>query len=115
MITDCFNMVRERDTGGRLHGKELLDRCSSPNIIWLIKSRRLRWAEHVVRIVESRGAYRDLVGKPEGKRPLGRRRHKMILKWIFKYWDGVGVGWIYLDRDVDTWRTVVNTLMNFWV
>jgi hypothetical protein len=52
-------------------------------------------------MVESRGAYRDLLGKPEVKRPLGRRRNKMIVKWIFKYCDGVGVGWIYLTWDVD--------------
>jgi hypothetical protein len=52
-------------------------------------------------MVENRGAYRDLVRKLERKRPLGRRRHKMILKWTFKYCDGVGVGWIYLARDMD--------------
>jgi hypothetical protein len=69
----------------------------------------------VVHMVESRGAYRDLVGKSEGKRPLVRRRHKMILKWIFNYCDGVGVGWIYFARDRDGWRTVVNTVMNFRV
>jgi len=69
----------------------------------------------VVRTVESRGAYRDLVGKPEGKRPLGRHSRKMILKWILKYCEGVGVGWIYLARDMDRWRTVVNTVMSFRV
>jgi hypothetical protein len=55
----------------RLHNKELY---SSPNIIRVIKSRRLRWAGHVASMVERRGAYRALVGKPEGRRPLGRPR-----------------------------------------
>jgi hypothetical protein len=52
------------------------DLYSSPNIVWVIKSRRLRWAEHVAGMGESRGMYRVLVGKPEGKRPLGRPRHR---------------------------------------
>jgi hypothetical protein len=49
---------------------------SSPNIIWVIKSRRLRWAGHVARMGERRGAFRALVGKPEGRRPLGRPRRR---------------------------------------
>jgi hypothetical protein len=57
----------------RLHNKELYALYSSPNIIWVIKSRRLRWAGHVGK---RKGAYRALVGKPEGRRPLGRPRHK---------------------------------------
>jgi hypothetical protein len=58
----------------RLHNKELYALYSSPNIIRVIKSRRLRWAGHVARMGERRGAYRGLVGKPEGRRPLGRPR-----------------------------------------
>jgi len=49
---------------------------SLPNIVRVVKSRRMRWAGHVARIVETRGVYRVLVGKPEGKRPLGRPRHR---------------------------------------
>ena len=49
---------------------------SSPNIVWMIKSRRMRWAGHVARLGERKGVYRVLVGKPEGKRPLGRPRHR---------------------------------------
>jgi hypothetical protein len=60
----------------RLHNKELYALCSSPNIIRVIKSRRLRWAGHVACMGERRGAYRALVGKPEGRRPLGRPRHR---------------------------------------
>jgi hypothetical protein len=55
---------------------------SSPNIIRTIKSRRMRWAGHVAQMGEARNAYRILVGKPEGKRPLGRPRGWTILKWI---------------------------------
>jgi hypothetical protein len=60
----------------RLHNKELYALYSSPNIIRVIKSRRLRWARHVARMGERRGAYRDLVGKPEGRRPLGTPRRR---------------------------------------
>jgi hypothetical protein len=70
--------VRDEVTGEwrRLYNKELYALYSSPNIIRVIKSRRLRWAGHVARIGERRGAYRDLVGKPEGSRPLERPRHR---------------------------------------
>ena len=60
----------------RLHNKELYAVYSSPNIIQVIKSRRLRWAGHVARMGERRGAYRVLVGNPEEGRPLGRPRHR---------------------------------------
>jgi hypothetical protein len=58
----------------RLHNEELNDLYSSPNIIRVIKPRRMRWAVHVARMGEKRGAYRILVGGPEGRRPLGRPR-----------------------------------------
>ena len=61
----------------KLHNEKLNDLYSSPNIVWLIKSRRMRWAGHVARMGEKRGVYRALVGKPERKRPLGRPR----LRW----------------------------------
>ena len=60
----------------RLHNEELNDLCSSPNIVRVIKSRRMRWAGHVARMVEERWVYRVLVGKPEGKRSLGRPRRR---------------------------------------
>jgi hypothetical protein len=56
---------------GKLHNEEFNDLHSSPNYVWVIKSRRMRWAEHVACMGERSGVYRDLVGKPEGKRPLG--------------------------------------------
>jgi len=60
----------------KLHNEELSDLYSSPNIVRVIKSRRMRWAGHVARMGERRGVYRVLVGKPEGKRPLGRPRRR---------------------------------------
>jgi hypothetical protein len=84
-----------------LHNDELHSLYSSPNIFRLIKSRRMRWAGHVARIGEGRGVYRVLVGRPEGKRPLGRPRRrwedniKMGLREI-----GIdGENWIRLDQD----------------
>ena len=60
----------------KLHNEELNDPYCSPNIARVIKSRRMRWAGHEARMGEGRGVYRVLVGKPEGKRPLGRPRHR---------------------------------------
>ena len=62
----------------RLRNEELNDLCSSPNIVRVIKSRRMRWAGHVARMGEEKGVYRVLVGKPEGKRPLGRPRRRWV-------------------------------------
>jgi len=76
----------------RLHNEELNDLYCSPNIVRVVKSRRMRWAGHVASMGEERGVYRDLVGKPEGKRPLGRPRCRwvIILGWISRRWD-VGI------------------------
>jgi len=63
---------------GRLHNEELNDLYSSPNIVRVIKSRRMRWAGHEAHMGEERGVYKVLVGKPEGKSPLGRPRHRWV-------------------------------------
>ena len=60
----------------KLHNEELNDLYSLPDIVRVVKSRRMRWAGHVARMGEDRGVHRVLVGKPEGKRPLGRPRHR---------------------------------------
>jgi hypothetical protein len=68
----------------KLHNEELHDLYSSPRIIRIMKLRRMRWAGHVAQMGEKRNAYRLLVGKPEGKRPLGRPRHRWVdnIRWI---------------------------------
>jgi hypothetical protein len=105
-------------TGGwrKLHNEELHNLYSSPSIIRMIKSRRMRWARHVARM-EKKNAYRILVGMPEEKRPLGRPR----LRWVDNIkmnlretgWDGED--WIDLAQDRNQWRALVNAVINLRV
>ena len=119
VLRRVFGPRRDEVTGEwrRLHNEELNDLYSSPNIVRVIKQRRMRWAWHVARIGEERGVYRGLVGKPEGKRPLGRHRHR----WVDNMWmdlQEVGCGhvdWIGLVQDRDSWRTLVSAAMNLRV
>jgi hypothetical protein len=91
-----FGSKRDEVTGDwrKLHNEEFHNLYSSPSIIRVVKSRRMRWAGHIARMEEKRNAYRILVGEPEGKRPLGRQRRrwvdniKMVLREIG--WDSVG-------------------------
>jgi len=101
----------------RWHNEELNDLYSSPNIVRVIKSRRMRWAGHVERMGEERGVYRDLVGKPEGKRPMGRPRRRWVDN-IRMDLQEVGCGymdWIGLAPDRDRWRTLLSAIMNLRV
>jgi hypothetical protein len=101
-----FGPKRDEATGEwrKLHNEELHDLYSSPSIIRIIKARRKRWAGHVARMRDRRNSYRLLVGKPEGRRPLGRPRHRWLdnirmdllevgwgeVDWIGLDWSGSG-------------------------
>ena len=78
VLRRVFESKRDEVTGEwrKLHNEELRDLYTLPNIVRVVKSRRVRWAGHVARMVEGRGVYRVLVRKPEGKRPLGRPRRR---------------------------------------
>ena len=96
-----------------MHNEELNDLYSSPNIVRVIKSRRMRLVGHVARMGEERG----LVGKPEGKRPLGRPRRRWVDN-IRMDLQEVGCGymdWIGLGQGRDRWRTFVSAVMNLRV
>ena len=100
-----------------MHNVELNDLYSSPNIVRVIKLRRMRCAEHVACMGEERGVYRVLVGKPEGRRPLGRPKHRWADN-IRKDLQEVGcvyMDWIGLAQDRDRWRMLVSAVMNLWV
>jgi len=78
VLRNVFGPKMDEVTGEwrELHNDDLNDLCCSLNVIRVIKSRRMKWAGHVARIGERKGVYRVLVGKPEGKRPLGRPKHR---------------------------------------
>jgi hypothetical protein len=114
-----FGPRRDEVTGEwrRLHNMELNDFYSSPNIVQFIKSRRMRWAGHMVHMVEEREVYRVLVGKPAGRRPLGRPRRRWVDNIRMDFQE-VGCGcldWIGLAQDRDGLRTFVRAVMNLWV
>jgi hypothetical protein len=119
VLRRIFGPKMDEVMGGwrKLHNEELQGLYSSPSIIRVIEARRMRWAGHVARMGDVRGAYNILVGRPEGRRPLGRPRRRwddniqMDLREI-----GFGdVDWIHWAQDRDRWRALVNTAMNLRV
>jgi hypothetical protein len=119
VLRTIFGPKRDEVTGGwkKLHNEELRDLYSSPSIVRIIKSKRMRWAGHVARMAEKRNAYRLLVGKPEGKRPQGRPRRRWVdnIKVNLLEIGWSGVDWIGLTQDRDKWKALVNAVMNLRV
>ena len=119
VLMRIFGPRRDEITGEwrRLHNEELNDLYSSPNIVQVIKSTRMRWAGHVARMGGETGVYRVLVGKPKGKRPLRRPRRRWVGNIRMDLYE-VGCGymdWIGLAQDRDRWRTLVSAVMNLRV
>jgi hypothetical protein len=119
VLRRIFGPKRVKVTGGwrKLHNEELHNLCSSPNVIRIIKLRRMRWAGHLARMGWNMNACRTFVEKPEGKRTVGRPR----ISWEdYMTMNLREVGWGGMDRivlaeDRDRWRAVMNTVMNIRV
>jgi hypothetical protein len=119
VLRRVFGPKRDEVTGEwrMLHNEELNDLYSLPNIVRVVKSRQMRWAGHVAHMGEDRGVYRVLVGKPEGKRPLGRPRHRREdnIKLDLQDVEGGRGDWIELVEDRDRWRVLEGKVRNFRV
>src|SRR5215510_11451968 len=119
VLRRVFGPKRDEVTGEwrKLHNEELKDLYSSPSIVRVVKSGRMRWAGHLARIGEGRGVHRVLVGKPEGKRPMGRprRRWEDNIKMDLREMGGGCGDWMELAQDRDRWRALVSTVMNLRV
>jgi hypothetical protein len=119
VLRRIFGPKRDEVTGKwrKLHNGELHNLYSSPDIIRQIKLRRMKWAGHVERMGERTNLYRVLMGKPEGKRPLERPRHRWEdgIKMDLRRLIGRDLEWIHLAQDRDRWRAAVNAVMNLWV
>jgi hypothetical protein len=116
VLRRIFGLKRDEMTGEwrKLYGQELCDLYSSPSIIRIIKSRSMIWAGHVARMGEKRNAYRLLVRKPDGKRPLVRPRRRWADNIMMDLGE-VGWGdldWIGLAQDRNRWRALVNSVLN---
>ena len=119
MLRRIFGPRRDEVTGEwrRLHNEELNDLYSSPNIAWVIKSRRMRWAGHVVCMGEERVVHKVLVGESGGKETTGKPRRRWVDNIRIDLQE-VGCGYmdcIGLAQDRDRWRTLVSTVMNLRV
>jgi hypothetical protein len=119
VLSRVFGPKRDEVAGEwiKLHNEKLNDLYSLPDIVRVVKSRRMRWAGHVARMWEDRGVHRVLVGKSEGKRSLGRPRRRWednIKIDLQEVGWGRGV-WMELAQDRDRWRALVGTVRDFRV
>jgi hypothetical protein len=114
VLRRVFGPKRDEVTGEwkKLHNEELNDLYSLPNIVLVVKSRRMRWAWHVARMGEERVVHRVLAGKPEGKSALGTPRHRWVDNISMDLQEvGGGCGdWMELAQDRDRWRALVSTV-----
>ena len=119
VLRRIFGPKRDGVTGEwiKLHNEELNDLYCSPNTVWVIKTRRMRWAGHAARKEEGRGVHKVLVGKPEGGDHWGDQDvdGRIILRWSFRKWEGVlRTGW-GLAQDRDRWWALLSRVMKFLV
>ena len=118
-VLRVFGPKRDEITGEwrKLHNEELSVLYSLPNIVRVVKLRRMRWAGHVACMGQGRGVCRVLVGKSEGKRPMGRprRRWEDNIKMDLQEVGGVCGDWMELAQDRDRWWALVSTVMNLRV
>jgi len=119
VLRRIFGPRRDEVTGKwrRMHNEELNYLYPSPNIVRVIKSRRMRWAGHVARMGEESGVYRVLVGKPEGRRLLGRPRRRWVdnIRTDLQEVECGYMDWNGLAQDRDRWRTLLSAVMNLQV